>query len=91
MVAHSSYNSKHDALCAALDQYLKGVRPVWWKFYDRIGLKRRRGWVITSAFYDWPEWYFDALRCGADPDALQAIYMLVFGKAFEPKYRNPPY
>lgn len=70
-----------DALEAALREILATAEPPRWRLDLRWRLKQRREWVLACAKHGWPDWYWDAVKCGADPEQLIAINMLIYGYA----------
>lgn len=69
-----------DALEAALKVILATAQPPWWRLDRRLTLKKRKAWVMISAFHQWPQWYSEAIKCGADPELLTAVHLLIFDK-----------
>lgn len=68
---------RHDALAAALENILAESRPPWWRLDLRWGLQDRKNWTVICARMGWPWWYEHALKCGADPELLDATSMLI--------------
>jgi len=70
---------QYDAMAEAVRLLLADARPPWWRLDLRWGLERRKEWVATCVYCHWPQWYHEALKCGADPEQLTSIHMLIFG------------
>ncbi len=67
---------KDHALVEALRVLLSETKPPRWRILRRMSLKRRRKWVLTCAYFGWPSWYHEAIKCGVDRAQLDAIAAL---------------
>jgi len=80
--------AKDKAIVQVLQEVLPNARPPWWRLDLLWGLKRRKDYAITCAKMGWPQWYAEAIKCGADAEHLAAVSLLVLG--YVPKVRTPP-
>jgi len=88
--AHTAGLEQDVALADALRLLLADARPPWWRLDLRWKLSSRKEWACTCAYYHWPQWFWEAVNCGADPKQLTAIHMLIFG--YPPRKTKPnPY
>lgn len=71
--------AQDEAMTEALRLLLADAQPPRWRLDLRWRLKKRKEWAITCAYYAWPQWYWEAVKCGADPEQLIAMHMLIFG------------
>ena len=71
----------------AMREILARSRPAWWRVDQRVGLKKRREWVLTCINNDWPWWVNNAVNCGVDMDTLTAVSALIMEEPV--KLHNP--
>lgn len=81
---------KDMAIVRVLQEVLPDARPPWWRLDLRWGLKRRKWFAIECAKMGWPQWYAEAIKCGADADHLAAVSMLIYGHVPEVRKRPIP-
>ena len=73
----------YDALSAAVRALLDDLPPPpWWRPIARFRFPDRKAWAVQCAYFGWPQWYHEAIKCGADPDHLMTIHLLVTGRPY---------
>lgn len=71
------HREKYDSLVGVLKSLLRAARPRWWDIPGWVWRRRREEWVLVCASYGWPQWFYEAVRCGVDPVTLRAYAHLL--------------